>query len=130
MPIYPLICSHCNFKGDSFARASDLDSKGRICCPKCGELADQNYAEKTVGVGNREFHGKTRESLEHAFHPSEVKEARETFGTEGANCIQADGSVRFKNRQEQRTFRRKWQSMEIQAQAKRKERKKSISSDE
>lgn len=130
MPIYPIKCSHCHFAGDCFAKVSDLDGNGCVACPECGNRAEQNYAAKTVGVGNREFYGQTQESLAHAFHPSEVTEARETFGADGANCIQSDGSVRFKDRQEQRRFRRKWQTMEAQAAQKRKERKRSTSIDE
>ena len=130
MPIYPIKCPCCHFAGDCFAKVAELDELGRVSCPECGERATQNYAAKTVGVGVREFHGQSQESLVHAFHPAEVTEARETFGAEGANCIQNDGSVRFKNRAEQKQFARKWNSMETQAVAKRKERRKSVNTGE
>lgn len=107
MPIYPIRCPHCTYSGDVFAKVSEL-SDGMVVCPVCGRLADQNYQEKRVFSGNREFHGEMQESLTEGWGAHEVpkvqKEMAEMGHTDAANCIRPDGSVVFHSREEQRKY--------------------------
>lgn len=116
--IYPIACNKCHFHGDVFAKVADLDPDGCILCPECGSRAPQDYARKSVGSGNREFHGKTQESITEWFHPKEVAEARQTFGERAGQCIQDNGTVRFKDRAEQREYAKRRDEIARDGQAK------------
>lgn len=118
MPVYPISCSKCHFNGDTFAKVAELDQDGRVLCPECGERAPQDYSRKQVGSGNREFHGKAQESVTEWFHPAEVAEARQTFGERAGQCIQDNGTVRFKDRAQQREYAKKRNEIERSTQAK------------
>jgi hypothetical protein len=110
MPIYPIKCG-CGFAGDVFARVMEMDSAGRILCPECGERAEQQYAQKRVSSGNREFRGDRQESITEGWHPDDVPRVQREMvangDTEAANCIRpTDGAVLFKNRQQQQAYMR------------------------
>jgi hypothetical protein len=107
MPIYPIHCKACHYAGDTYARVRELDAEGRVLCPECGERAEQEYAEKAVGVGNRTFTGRTKESLLHGFAASEVPAARQAFGRDGAECIMDDGTVKFDDRKQQSKYQKR-----------------------
>jgi len=82
-----------------------VDDRNCVPCAECGALSEQDYARKTgVGIGNRPFGVKSQESITEWFAKSEVAEARADFGDKAGSCIQADGTVRFKDRAEQRGF--------------------------
>jgi putative FmdB family regulatory protein len=106
MPMYQLKCSGCQFSGEVFAKVTELDSKGRVLCPECGERAEQDWSKKTVSAGGAalSFHGGRQHSMTEAFHPSEVQEAREMFGERSGACIQNDGTVQFANRADQKAY--------------------------
>jgi len=106
VPIYSLRCDGCNFHGDTFAKVSELDAKGRVLCPECGKRAEQDWSTKTIAPGGAavSFTGQRRQSLTEGFHSSEVDEARRMFGDTYGGCIQSDGTVQFKNRDEQRGY--------------------------
>lgn len=106
MPLYQCSCASCRFSGEVFAKVAELDDRGRVLCPECGERADQDWSTKTVGAGGaaRSFHGGKQVSLMEGFHPSEVAEARQLFGEKHGQCIQNDGTVQFANREEQRGY--------------------------
>lgn len=108
MPLYPIACS-CGFRGDAFAKVAELQD-GRVKCPECGVHAEQEYARKTVASGNREFRGDAQESVTEGWHPDEVGRVQREMTADGdhdaANCIRSDGSVWFKNRQEQQRYMR------------------------
>lgn len=106
MPVYSLHCQACNFHGDTFAKVAELDAKGRVLCPECGQRAEQDWSAKTIAPGGaaRSFNGERQTSLTEGFHSSEVDEARRMFGETHGGCIQNDGTVRFKNREEQRGY--------------------------
>jgi hypothetical protein len=116
MPIYPIVCGKCHFHGDTFAKVAEIDPDGCILCPECGTRAPQDYTRKSVGNGNREFHGKTQESITEWFHPTEVAEARRTFGDRAGACIQDNGTVRFKDRSQQREYAATRHAIEAKAQ--------------
>lgn len=105
--IYPLKCK-CGFAGDVFARVRDLGPDGRLACPACGSMAEQNYAEKRVANGNREFRSQTQVSIQEGWHPSEVGKVQRVMvangDTSSANCIDREGRVRFKDRQQQQRY--------------------------
>jgi putative FmdB family regulatory protein len=106
MPLYQCSCKACRFSGEVFAKVAELDDKGRVLCPECGERAAQDWSTKTVGAGGaaRSFHGGKQVSLMEGFHPTEVAEARQMFGEKHGQCIRDDGSVQFANREEQRGY--------------------------
>jgi hypothetical protein len=99
MPLYPIACK-CGFRGDVFERAANV---ANLICPKCLEHAEQDWAAKNIGNGNREFHGHKRESITDWYHPSEVTEARQSLGKSAA-CVQDNGTVLFANRATQRQY--------------------------
>lgn len=106
--IYAVKCS-CGFVGDTFAKLGDMDSRGRVPCPKCGQHTDQDYSRKTISNGNREFRGKTQRSLTEGWCVDEVaqvqREMIEHGDVDAANMIDPkDGSVSFKSREEQRKY--------------------------
>jgi len=106
MPNYAIKCDSCKFHGDVFAKVAELDDRGRVLCPECGERAERDWSQKTVGAGGSAiaFNGERQTSMTEGFHPSEVGEARRMFGESHGACIQNDGTVRFKNRDEQRGY--------------------------
>jgi hypothetical protein len=105
MPIYCLKCK-CGFHGDAFAKVVELDEQGRVLCPECGERAPQDWSNKTIAPGGSAvaFAGAKRQSMTEAFHSSEVAEARKLFGETCGACIRDDGTVSFKDRDEQRKY--------------------------
>lgn len=100
MPIYPIVCQRCDHRGDIYAKAADSD---RLRCPRCDGPAVQDYAAKNIGHGAADFKAGKRESLTEWFHPAEVAEARRELGDAGS-CVRDDGTVHFRNRQEQRKY--------------------------
>lgn len=107
MPNYFIRCE-CGFHGDAFAKVAELKD-GRVPCPTCGQHAEQDWSQKTVALGGSAitFSGDRQQSITEGFHSSEVAEARQMFGETHGACIQSDGSVRFKNRDEQRGYMRR-----------------------
>jgi len=109
MPLYPTKCVD-GHTGESFSR----DPK-RLRCPVCDARAEIDWPHMTVRNGNREFFGKTRVSMIHGCAANEVGEYRAMIGGSAANCIQADGSVKFNNRAEERDFARRQQRLQQRA---------------
>ncbi len=99
MPIYPTVCA-AGHKGEILARVSECTS---LKCPECGAPAQQDYAAKNIANGNRQFTGQTQESQTEWYHSTEVKEARAELGKSGS-CVQNDGTVKFKDRGQQRQY--------------------------
>lgn len=116
--IYPIACNKCHFAGDVFAKVADLDPNGHVLCPECGHRAPQDYTKKNIANGNREFHGQTQESITEWFHPKEVAEARQTFGERAGQCIQDNGTVKFKDRAQQREYAKRRDEIARDGQAK------------
>lgn len=106
MPIYPVKCT-CGYVGEAFAKVAELED-GKVPCPECGALAEQDYPSKRVFNGNREFRGKVQESITEGWHADEVGKVQREMAANGdadsANCIDAEGNVRFKDRQQQQRY--------------------------
>lgn len=106
--IYPIKCQ-CGFAGDVFAKLADMQD-GQILCPGCGRYAEQDYSRKNVASGNREFRGQRQESITEGWSPDEVgkvqREMASNGDTDAANCIDKEGTVRFKSRSEQQAYMR------------------------
>lgn len=102
MPIYPVKCK-CGFAGDVFAKVAEMDAEGRLLCPECGERAEQDYGSKSVGMVGDELRGTRRESVEHGCQPHEVPALRQMYGNAG-KCWQDDGSVKFADKSEAKSF--------------------------
>jgi len=109
VPNYAIRCASCRFSGDVFAKVAELDDQGRVLCPECGQRAEQDWSQKTIAPGGAaiSFTGQRRASMTEGFHSSEVSEAREMFGEVHGSCIKDDGTVEFKNRDEQRGYMRR-----------------------
>jgi len=120
MPIYPIKCP-CGFAGDVFAKVSELDAKGRIICPECGERAEQVWSGRNVTVHGDEYHGERRSCADGRLAPDEVKRGQKLFGEAGAS-IQADGRVRFESKTAAKKFYRKEAEIKRLAQERRQER--------
>lgn len=110
MPTYPIKCDKCRFTGDVYAKVSELDAKGRLLCPECGERAEQDYGRKSLGVVGDDLHGKRRNSVESGAMPHEVPELRRLYGDSG-KCWQNDGSVKFDSKTDAAKFYRKEQAL-------------------
>lgn len=122
MPMYPIKCG-CGFEGDVFQTVAGLvaaDSK--LACPECSAMCEQNYAAKTIALHGSciMFTGVKKESMTEGFHPKEVQRARELMGDDLGGCIQDNGSVHFRDR-DQRT---KWDQKEAETKAINTEKRK------
>lgn len=103
MPNYPIKCA-CGYCGDTFAKVAEL-VEGWVPCPDCGKLAEQDYTQKNVGVGNRVFTpGKGQVSMTEGWHPKEVNEVRELLGDRYGQCVQNSGKVKFADRAERNGY--------------------------
>ena len=116
MPIYPVRCCSCSFRGDVVARVRDID---RLQCPECGGRAEQDYTQKRVHNTNTRFTLKRQRSWAEGFTRKSAKEAQRLFGEKGGQCIQDDGTVLFKDRKEQEMYATRKAELERKAAAKR-----------
>lgn len=106
MPIYPIKCA-CGFAGDVFAKIAEVKRyKGKVLCPECGDPAEQDYANKSVGFQGNELHGTRQESMDVQAQPHEVGKLRRLYGDIG-RCWQPDGTVKFKDKDDAKAFFRK-----------------------
>lgn len=86
-------------------------------CPNCrGVLTPTNgYAGRErvqLFHGNRRFAGSERISISEGFHPSEVADARRTFGDISGVEIRSNGDVCFDDRASQRRYRQRREAIE------------------
>ena len=109
---------NCGFTGDVFAKVADLDAKGRLPCPECGERAEQDYAAKQVSAHGDEVHGAAQITPEVRCSPEEVATLRKRFGDGTGHCWQDNGRVKFKDKTEARKFFNREQSIKRRAQDK------------
>ena len=104
MPIYPIKCPGC-FRGDAFSKIADVvKHDGKVRCPSCGKLAEQDYAAKGVSVVCDELHGTRQRPMCVRASPEEVPELRRRFGDKGGANWQDDGRVVFKSKSEAAKF--------------------------
>jgi len=108
MPLYPIQCE-CGNREDVYCRVSELDSKHRPKCPKCGKRCAQviDSGRGIHSVGNKRFHGKQQRSWEEGWSKRDVAKGRKLMGADGAHCIKDDGTVWFKDAQEAKKYKDK-----------------------
>ncbi len=111
MPTFPLRCCQCSHEWTAECERVELFDQA---CPSCLHVdaavmrpsVQVPIWDKTVVSGNRQFTGDRQNSLTEGWHPAEVGEARRLLGDRAGSCIQRDGSVKFKDRDEQRAYTR------------------------
>ncbi len=113
MPIYQTRCRCCGHQSDQYARVS---ARNRIRCEACGGRTEITFDGVRVANGNREFRGANQTSKCEQWVPGDVPYARKLLGTLGS-CIQNDGTVKFKDRGEQRRYVRELAKHEARAKA-------------
>lgn len=121
MPLYPIACN-CGYTGDIYQTVAQLtECDGKLECPWCHKMCDQDYSAKNVALAGSciMFTGTKRESITEGFHPKEVERARRVMGDDLGGCIQDDGTVRFRDR-DQRT---KWDQKKDETRAKSQDRR-------
>lgn len=115
MPTYPIACK-CGFRGDVFARMSEVDPDGCLPCPRCRAQAPQEYGEKKIRDTNTVFAGRQEWSVTEGWNPKTAREAIQMMGPEG-NCIDpTTGRVRFRDRAEQQRYVRKLDQLQKRGQ--------------
>jgi len=110
MPCFPRICCDCNHRFEYVGSHVDLP---RVRCPQCASAnIGVNYGEMRTLMrvkAPKEF--ERGESVMHWHSPDSVADDIAEMGSIGAECIQPDGRVVFKNRKQQRDYVRAKKAM-------------------
>lgn len=129
--IYVLAC-RCGFNDEVFAHSSALDDEGRLPCPKCGTMANQDYAAKRFisrvkDNPNPPLEGITKHTIPtHYFDPRDAPGIAALMGDE-AKYIQPNGTVQCKTKGEFKAFSRKFNQLRARSLEKQSKKKSSIS---
>lgn len=76
-----------------------------IVCPRCGkDCVVGEIKSYEVHAGNANFFGSKSFSLMQGCHPSEVKLLKKIVGADFESCVKDDGTVKFKNRKQERAY--------------------------
>lgn len=105
MPEYIKRCDPCDH---SFSAFATMRTSSDIKCPKCGGATRTDFTAQGVpAIPAHDLHGTRQRVWEERFHPSEVQEARKLLGGRAAACIQDNGKVVCKHRDDAKAYFRR-----------------------
>jgi predicted nucleic acid-binding Zn ribbon protein len=100
MPTYCTVCDSCGARAEI---TKPMNAAFPPCA--CGASVSVDFAAQGPPMnGNREFHGRRRESLEEFWGKHDAAGIAKELGKSG-KCVQPDGTVSFKDRAEQRQYK-------------------------